>query len=53
MAEEIKNEKKSFLKVPKGALVEAMHDATKKGAGKADPMQKAGDYEDLGARSNL
>ena len=47
MAEEIKNEN-IVSEAPEGAVAEAMHDAPKKGAGKADPMQKAGDYEDLG-----
>ena len=47
MAEENKNEN-IVSEAPEGAVAEAMHDAPKKGAGKADPMQKAGDYEDLG-----
>jgi len=47
MAEENKNEK-IVSEAPEGAVAEAMHDAPTKGAGKADPMQKAGDYEDLG-----
>ena len=47
MAEEIKNEN-IVSEAPEGAVAEAMHDAPKKGAGKADPMQKAGDYGDLG-----
>ena len=42
MAEEIKNEQEIVSEAPKGA------DAPKAGAGKSDPMQKAGDYEDLG-----
>jgi len=42
MAEEIKNEQEIVSEAPKGA------DAPKAGAGKADPMQKGGDYEDLG-----
>jgi hypothetical protein len=42
MAEDIKNEKEIVSEAPKGA------DAPKAGAGKADPMQKGGDYEDLG-----
>ncbi len=40
--ERIKNEKEIVSEAPKGA------DAPKAGAGKADPMQKGGDYEDLG-----
>ena len=47
MAEEYKNEN-IVSEAPEGAVAEAMHDAPKKGAGKADAMQKAGDYEDLG-----
>ena len=47
MAEENKNEN-IVSEAPEGAVAEAMHDAPTKGAGKADPMQKAGDYEDLG-----
>ena len=47
MAEEIKNEN-IVSEAPEGAVAEAMHDAPKKGAGTAEPMQKAGDYEDLG-----
>tara|TARA_Y100000592_G_scaffold15063_1_gene21957 strand:+ start:230 stop:1516 length:1287 start_codon:yes stop_codon:yes gene_type:complete len=42
MAEEIKNEQEIVSEAPKGA------DAPKAGSGKAEPMQKAGDYEDLG-----
>jgi hypothetical protein len=42
MATEIKNEQEIVSEAPKGA------DAPKAGAGKSDPMQKAGDYEDLG-----
>jgi len=42
MAEEIKNEQEIVSEAPKGA------DAPKAAAGKADPMQKGGDYEDLG-----
>lgn len=42
MAEDIKNEQEIVSEAPKGA------DAPKAGAGKADPMQKGGDYEDLG-----
>ena len=48
MAEEIKNEQDIVSEAPEGAVAEAMHDAPTKGAGKADPMQKSGDYEDLG-----
>ena len=47
MADENKNEN-IVSEAPEGAVAEAMHDAPTKGAGKADPMQKAGDYEDLG-----
>ena len=47
MAEENKNEN-IVSEAPEGAVAEAMHDAPTKGAGKAEPMQKAGDYEDLG-----
>ena len=47
MAEENKNEN-IVSEAPEGAVAEAMHDAPKKGAGTAEPMQKAGDYEDLG-----
>ena len=46
MAEEIKNEN-IVSEAPEG-VVEAMHDAPKKGSGKAEPMQKGADYEDLG-----
>ena len=42
MAEDIKNEQEIVSEAPKGA------DAPKAGSGKAEPMQKAGDYEDLG-----
>lgn len=42
MAEEYKNEQEIVSEAPKGA------DAPKASAGKADPMQKGGDYEDLG-----
>jgi len=42
MAEEIKNEQEIVSEAPKGA------DAPKASAGKADPMEKGGDYEDLG-----
>ena len=42
MAEEYKNEQEIVSEAPKGA------DAPKAGAGKAEPMQKGGDYEDLG-----
>jgi len=42
MAEEIKNEQEIVSEAPKGA------DAPKASAGKADPMVKGGDYEDLG-----
>ena len=42
MAEEIKNEQEIVSEAPKGA------DAPKAAAGKADPMVKGGDYEDLG-----
>ena len=42
MAEDIKNEQEIVSEAPKGA------DAPKAAAGKADPMQKGGDYEDLG-----
>ena len=42
MAEEIKNEQEIVSEAPKGA------DAPKAGSGKAEPMQKSGDYEDLG-----
>ena len=42
MAEDIKNEQEIVSEAPKGA------DAPKAGAGKAEPMQKGGDYEDLG-----
>ena len=42
MAEDIKNEQEIVSEAPKGA------DAPKVAAGKADPMQKGGDYEDLG-----
>ena len=42
MAEDIKNEQQIVSEAPKGA------DAPKAGSGKADPMQKGGDYEDLG-----
>ena len=47
MAEENKNEN-IVSEAPEGAVAEGMHDAPKKGAAKAEPMQKAGDYEDLG-----
>ena len=46
MAEEIKNEN-IVSEAPEG-VVEAQHDAPTKGSGKAEPMQKAGDFEDLG-----
>ena len=42
MAEEYKNEQEIVSEAPKGA------DAPKQGSGKADPMVKGGDYEDLG-----
>ena len=42
MAEDIKNEQEIVSEAPKGA------DAPKAGAVKSEPMQKAGDYEDLG-----
>ena len=42
MAEELKNEQEIVSEAPKGA------DAPKQGSGKADPMVKGGDYEDLG-----
>jgi len=42
MAEELKNEQEIVSEAPKGA------DAPKAGSGKAEPMQKSGDYEDLG-----
>ena len=42
MAEEIKNEQEIVSEAPKGA------DAPKAGAGKAEPMQKMGDFEDGG-----
>ena len=42
MAEDIKNEQEIVSEAPKGA------DAPKASAGKADPMEKGGDYEDLG-----
>ena len=42
MAEELKNEQEIVSEAPKGA------DAPKASAGKADPMVKGGDYEDLG-----
>ena len=44
MAEEIKNEN-IVSEAPEG-VVEAQHDAPTKGSGKAEPMQKAGDFED-------
>ena len=47
MSEENKHEN-SVSEAPEGAVAEGMHDAPKKGAAKAEPMQKAGDYEDLG-----
>ena len=46
MAEDIKNEN-IVSEAPEG-VVEAQHDAPTKGSGKAEPMQKAGDFEDLG-----
>ena len=46
MAEEIKNEN-IVSEAPEG-VVEAQHDAPTKGSGKAEPMQKVGDFEDLG-----
>jgi len=42
MAEEYKNEQEIVSEAPKGA------DAPKAGAVKSEPMQKGGDYEDLG-----
>ena len=46
MAEEIKNEN-IVSEAPEG-VVEAQHDAPTKGSVKAEPMQKVGDFEDLG-----
>ena len=46
MAEENKNEN-IVSEAPEG-VVEAQHDAPTKGSVKAEPMQKAGDFEDLG-----
>ena len=42
MTEEIKNEQEIVSEAPKG------QDAPKAGAAKAEPMQKVGDFEDLG-----
>ena len=46
MAEDIKNEN-IVSEAPEG-VAEAQHDAPTKGSGKAEPMQKVGDFEDLG-----
>ena len=46
MAEEIKNEN-IVSEAPEG-VVEAQHDAPTKGSVKAEPMQKVGDFDDLG-----
>jgi hypothetical protein len=46
MAEEIKNDQETVSEAPKG--VDEAQDAPKKGAAKAEPMTKAGDYDDLG-----